>query len=391
MAAGTRPKSQTLVFFEKSDKATMLFEEYSYFNYPFPDPQYLGAKHTHLAWIKKFIPQNVTTALDAFSGSQSVAFLFKQLGFKTLTNDFLNFNHQIGLALIENNNAALTAEDYQVLMQPAKNKTDFRLMETTFTNVFFEKTEAAFLDNFRANIPLLANPYKQALAFTVINRSMTRKVTMGHFAHTQAMRYAGDPERIKRNRSLVRPLKDIFDELLPKYNQAVFDNKQPNQSYNQNILDLLPTLPHIDLAYFDPPYCDSHADYQSFYHLLETFTEYWQDKQFINGIKRYDPQRHSGFDKKRDVVASFEKLFEGAAEIPYWLISYNNRSYPSVNEFEKMIAKHRHVKIETKTYQNGRGGKGSVAGSQEILFVCKPKQKFVFNTGEQKQLVNEGL
>jgi site-specific DNA-adenine methylase len=76
----------------------MLFEEYTYFNYQFPEPQYLGAKHTHLAWIKKFIPEDAKIAIDAFAGSQSVAFLFKQIGYKTITNDFLNFNNQIGLA-----------------------------------------------------------------------------------------------------------------------------------------------------------------------------------------------------------------------------------------------------------------------------------------------------
>ena len=80
----------------------MLFEEYKNFAYQFPEPQYLGAKSTHLAWIRKFIPSNVTTAFDAFSGSQSVSYLFKQLGYKTITNDFLSFNNQIGLALIEN-------------------------------------------------------------------------------------------------------------------------------------------------------------------------------------------------------------------------------------------------------------------------------------------------
>lgn len=368
----------------------MLFEEYTYFNHKFPDPQYLGAKHTHLAWIKKFIPDTVRTTIDAFAGSQSVAFLFKQLGFKIITNDFLNFNHQIGLALIENNGSKLTKEDIALLLQPAKNKKDFQLMENTFANVFFDKGETEFLDNFRANIPLLSNSYKQALAYTIVNRSMTRKVTMGHFGHTQALRYASDPERIKRNRSLVRPIKDIFEELLPKYNDAVFDNKQENRSYHKNILELLPILENIDLAYFDPPYCDSHADYQSFYHLLETFTEYWQDKQFINGIKRYEPQRFSGFDKKRDVIASFEKLFELSVEIPYWIISYNNRSYPSVENFEKLLSKYRHVKIETKTYHNGRGGKGSVAGSKEILFVCKPKQKHFISTNQKEHLFNQG-
>jgi len=369
----------------------MLFEGHTYFNYKFPEPQYLGAKYTHLDWIKRFIPENVKTAIDAFAGSQSVAFLFKQLGFKTITNDFLNFNHQIGLALIENSEIKLTEQDLKILFQPAEHKTDFTLIERVYTNVFFEKSEAEFLDNFRANIPLLGNPYKQALAYTVINRSTTRKVTMGHFGHTRALRYARDPERIRRNRSLVRPIKEIFEDLLPKYNAAVFDNKQENRSYNKNILELLPTLENIDLAYFDPPYCGSHADYQSFYHLLETYTEYWQDKQFINGIKRYDPQRFSGFDKKRDVINSFEKLFEQAEEIPVWLISYNNRSYPSVEDFKKLLSKYRHVNIESKTYHNSRGGKGSVAGSKEILFVCVPKKKHFISENQSEHLTNEKI
>jgi len=364
----------------------MLFDQPTYFNYQFPAPQYLGAKHTHLAWINRFIPGNVKTAIDAFSGSQSIAFLFKQLGFKTITNDFLNFNNQIGLALIENNETKLTEDDLKFLFAPSKNKEQFQLIENTFTNIFFQQAEAEFLDNLRANIPALENKYKQALVYAVINRSMTRKITMGHFGHTQALQYASDPERIKRNRSLVRPIKEIFDELLPQYNNAVFDNKQQNHSHHKNILELLPTLEKIDLAYFDPPYCDSHADYQSFYHLLETFTEYWQDKQFINGIKRYEPQRFSGFDKKREVIASFEKLFEVAEEIPHWLISYNNRSYPCIEEFEKILSKHRQVKVETKIYQNGRGGKGSVAGSQEILFICQPKKKHFLSSAQHKQV-----
>lgn len=353
----------------------MLFDEYKYFNYQFPEPQYLGAKFTLLSWINQFIPKNINTALDAFAGSQSVGFLFKQLGFQTTTNDFLNFNNQIGKALVENKSQKLNANDLSILFQESPQKDKYTLIEKTFTDVFFERKESIFIDNFRANIPLLNNKYKQAMAFTVMNRSLTRKITMGHFGHTQALVYANDPERIKRNRSLIRPVKELFLELLPKYNNAVFDNEKDNQSYNENIIDLLPKLSNIDLVYFDPPYCNSHADYQGFYHLLETYTEYWKDKEFINGIKRYEPKRYSGFDKKIDAISSFEKLFELSDDIPYWLFSYNNRSYPDIQTFEKIISKYRNVKIEHKTYQNGRGGKGSVAGSKEILFVCSPKKK----------------
>lgn len=369
----------------------MLFEEYQYFNFQFPEPQYLGAKHTLLPWINQFIPKNTKSAIDAFGGSQSVAYLLKQKKCKVITNDFLNFNNQIGVALIENKSTKLEKSDLEILFQPAENKSDFELMESTFTDIFFEKDEAEFLDNFRANIPHLENKFKQSLAFSVINRSLTRKITMGHFGHTQALVYANNPERIKRNRSLIRPIKDIFEELLPKYNNAIFDNKQDNKSYNQNILELLPKIERVDLAYFDPPYCDSHADYQGFYHLLETYTEYWKDKDFINSIKRYEPQRFSGFDKKRDAISSLKNLFELSEEIPNWLISYNNRSHPGIEEFETIISKYRDVTVEAKTYQNGRGGKGSVAGSKEILFVCKPKIRHFISTNFKEKVLNEEL
>lgn len=353
-----------------------LFYEYRYFAYKFPEPQYLGAKINLLPWISKYLPDGINTALDAFSGSQSVSYYFKQCGFKTISNDFLNFNNQIGVALIENNGERLDEEDVEMLLSPAPDKTGFTLMEDVFTGVFFKEEDSSFIDNFRANIPRLNNRFKQALAFSVMNRSLTRKITMGHFGHAQALNYASNPERVKRNRSLARPVKEIFLELLPKYNNAVFDNEKENCSYNENILDLLPKLHDIDLAYFDPPYCNSHADYQGFYHLLETYTEYWKDKQFVNGTKRYEPQRYSGFDKKCDIVDSLQRLFELSDFIPNWIVSYNDRSYPTIDMMRALIRPFRDVHVEYKTYANSRGGKGSVAGSSEILLICTPK-----NTG----------
>ena len=350
--------------------AGSLFNEYQYFAYKFPEPQYLGAKAGLLPWIAQFLPDQVDTALDAFAGSQSVGYYFKQLGCKTIVNDFLSFNNQIGKALIENNSEKLDEDDLAILFEEAPNKSDYTLMEEVFTGLFFQKEDAVFIDNFRANIPRLSNPYKQAMAFAVMNRSLTRKITMGHFGHTQALIYANNPERVKRNRSLIRPVKELFLELLPKYNEAVFDNGRDNASYREDILELLPKLRNIDLAYFDPPYCDSHADYQGFYHLLETYTEYWRDKQFVNGIKRYEPQRHSGFDKKSEITSSLRKLFERSDSIPNWIISYNNRSYPSIDTMVELIKPFRKVRVEHKTYQQSRGGKGSVAGSSEVLLIC---------------------
>lgn len=351
----------------------MLFEDTKYLDYKFPEPQYLGAKYVHRGWIAQFIPECVCTVLDAFSGSQSIAYMFKQLGKKVITNDFLSFNNSIGKALIENPNNKLDSSDVDILFSNNDNPIQFNLIEDLYSNLFFLAEDAAFADSFRSNVHKLSNQYKQALALTVMCRSMTRKVTMGHFAHTQALAYALDPIRVKRNRSLIRPLKDIFLDLLPGYNAAVFDNAKENVSYNKNILDLLPKLKNVDLVYFDPPYCNSHADYQSFYHLLETYVEYWKDKRFVNGTKRYEPKRYSGFDKNGEAVSNLQLMFERATHIPVWLVSYNDRSYPDIETMVSLIKPYRNVKVERKTYSTGRGGKGSVAGSSEILLVCTMK------------------
>ena len=348
----------------------MLFEDTKYLDYKFPEPQYLGAKHIHRGWIAQFIPEDVSTVLDAFSGSQSIAYMFKQLGKKVITNDFLSFNNSIGKALIENSVNKLDPSDLEILFSNNDNPSRFNLIEDLYSDLFFLAEEAAFADSFRSNVHKLSSQYKQALALSIMCRSMTRKVTMGHFAHTQALAYASDPIRIKRNRSLIRPLKDIFLDLLPEYNAAVFDNSKDNISYNKNILDLLPILKNVDLVYFDPPYCNSHADYQSFYHLLETYVEYWKDKQFVNGTKRYEPKRYSGFDKNSEAISNLQLMFE---HIPTWLVSYNDRSYPDIETMVNLIKPYRNVRVERKTYSSGRGGKGSVAGSSEILLVCTMK------------------
>ena len=336
-----------------------------------PAPQYLGAKYKLLPWLCQFIPTGADTMLDGFSGSQSFSFEMKKRTCTVHSNDFLGFCHTQGTALIENKQAVLTNSDIELLFCENKNRADSM---QRFKNIFFVENECICLDDFRANVELLACPYKRSLALAVMCRSLTRKTIMGHFAHLQAIPYANDPARIKRNPSIARPIRDLFIDLLPEYNAAIFDNGKKNKSYRENILDLLPKLQtgKIDFAYYDPPYCNSHSDYQAFYHLLETFVEGWGeiDKKFINRTQRYHPPRHSGFDKAAEIKDSFRKLFALSDEIPHWLISYNDRSLPKIETLVSMAKRHKSVRVEDKIYATSRGGKGSVSGSREYLIVC---------------------
>ena len=335
-----------------------------------PPPQYLGAKYKLLDWIGQYFPADGGVALDGFGGSQSVAFQIKKAGFAVHTNDFLSFCHQSGAALIENKDAVLEAQEAEALFADNPNR---RGVMRRFKDIFFTAAECVLLDNFRANADRLSCPHKRALALAAMCRSLTRKTIMGHFAHLRAMEYARDPARVKRNPSIVRGLRELFMDILPGYNAAVFDNGKNNKSHRENILDLLPKIAgEIDWAYYDPPYCKSHADYQAFYHLLETFVENWEDKRFINGNRRYYPPRKSGFDRVGEVAESFRRLFELSHDIPCWLVSYNDRSTPAADTLAHMARRHKKkVRIEEKIYRASRGGKGSVRGSREYLLVCE--------------------
>jgi adenine-specific DNA-methyltransferase len=362
--AELKKNSPSVVDLFVNNRQTDLF---NVFDYDMPEPQYLGCKYKILPWIFQYIPKDdIKIIFDGFSGSQSFSFYAKKMSYKILTNDFMNYSNQIGLALIENKSEKLTKEDLQILFSQNNNKKN--LVQKLFTNIFFTEQDCIFLDNFRANIELLSNKYKKALALTIINRALTRKTTMGHFAHLQALNYANNPERVKRNPNIAKGVREVFMQLLDSYNGAIFDNQQENKSYCSDILELLPKLKNIDLAYFDPPYCGSHSDYQSFYHVLETYTEYWEDKQFINKNNKYFPLKYSGFDKKTDIIKSLKQLLDLSKDIPYLLISYNDRSIPKIDEFIKIIKDFRkNTEVFEKEYKNSRGGKGSVSGSKEYL------------------------
>jgi adenine-specific DNA-methyltransferase len=342
-------------------------------SYPkMPQVQFLGNKEKLLTWLFSFVPTSSLNRplkfLDAFSGSGVVAYEAKRRNFSVTTNDILQYCWSITHSLVQNSSDTLNPEDITLLFH--NTSTTNNLMQQLFTDVFFEQTETELLDQFRANVELLPL-FKRSLALTVMNRALTRKVIMGHFAHLQAINYANDPIRIKRNPSIAKPIQLLFMELLPEFNQAVFDNALSHQSYNQDILELLATQNNFDVAYFDPPYCMSHSDYQAFYHLPETFCRYWTDKQFTGGTRRYFPTLPSGFDKKTTIIQSFLTLFHLSRNIPLWLISYNDRSYPSVQEFEQLLLKtKRNVTMQRNQYFNSRGGKGSVKGSHEILFIA---------------------
>lgn len=334
----------------------------------FPMPQYLGSKTKYIEHILKYIPSDVESILDAFSGSGIVSYSFKQNNYRVISNDVLSYNAIITKALIENQTIKLEKSDIDMLLSDNPSKDNF--IEREFTNLYYTKDECIFLDNLYSNIIKLDNEYKKALAFASIGRTLIRKILFAYFCHTKAIEYRNDEKHWKRNPVINSDMKELFRKYIDEYNDAVINNNKQNLSYNTDILSSANTF-NVDLVYMDPPYGGTHADYGSYYHFLETYINYWKNEQLFNTTKQPKNKLSKSKFALKDVVGAFEDLFEKCKNIKYWMISYNSNANPKKEKFIEMIQKYKkNIDIKEINLTNNNGGMGLRKDSKEYLFIC---------------------
>ena len=341
-------------------------------NFTLPTQQYLGNKIKYIDFIKNSIPEDVFTICDAFSGSGIVSYELKKK-YHILSNEILSSGYKLTHGLIENNHIKLTDKDIQNIIKINPRKKTF--IEDNFTDLYYTQEECIFLDNLYSNIIEIENDFKKSILFTAICRTLIRKILFAYFCHTKAIEYRNDEARWKRNPAINRDIKEMFLEYVTEYNNCIFDNKKDNKAYNMDIFDFLDNIDSnnikIDLIYFDPPYGGTHCDYNSYYHFLETYINYWDDTTLYNKTKQpKDKLKKSDFTKKKlDDV--FTKLFEKSKNIKYWLISYNSKSTPNKEEMTTLIKKYKNnVIFNEYKLKNNNGGMGLKKGSNEYLILC---------------------
>jgi len=335
----------------------------------FPMPQYLGSKTKYIEHITSHVPDGVRTVLDAFSGSGIVSFAFKKCGFRVVTNDMLTYNATIGKALIENNFVMLDDCDVSMLFEENKDKDNF--IEREFTDLFYTREECYFLDNLHANIMRLTDPYKRALAFSSIGRTLIRKVLFAYFCHTKALEYRKIEKHYKRNPVINADIKTLYRQYIDEYNKAVFNNHQQNRSTCTDILVSATDYEAIDMVYMDPPYGGTHSDYGSYYHFLETYINYWKDEKLFNKTKQPKNRLEKSKFATKNSVAALDEMFLKFSRIRYWMVSYNSNATPNKDILVSMIKKYKsNVDIHDIVLENNNGGMGLRKNSTEFLFVC---------------------
>lgn len=332
-------------------------------NNNYPKINFIGNKEKISDWIFDNMPKDVNTIFDAFSGGCSISFEAKKRGYEIICNDILNVNYLIGKALIENSKIKLSNKDVKTVFsgEPAKG-----FIYKNYSNVFFFPNECMELDLYRKNIEKLKSPYKKALSLILLRRAMIRKMPYSRFnIPFDKIKQLRDEnysyEKYGRKRAYHnQTFKEHFLDNLEEYNNAIFDNGKKNKAYNDDVFKVISKV-NADLVYIDPPYTGTMNNYFGFYGFLDDFINSKKGKPFENN-----------FIDKKTFLMLFEKLFFKLKKYEYWILSYNNSSYPDKEVLTNLIMKFsKDVKVIERKHNYQITGKETKTKNKEYLFIVR--------------------
>jgi len=332
----------------------------------YPSTRFMGSKSKLLKEIWSVASQfRFNTAVDLFSGSGIVGYMFKVQGKAVISNDYMAMSACFTKAMVENNKIKLSNADALKLLEPRRPSN--RFVETTFKDLYFSEDDNRLIDILRANIWALKNPYKQAIAMAALIRACTKKRPRGIFTYT-GMRY--DDGR----RDIHLSLREQFLEAVAVINGAVFDNGKENKSRHGDALELRAI--EGGLVYIDPPYYSPLGDneYVRRYHFTEGLARDWRgvDIQQHTQTKKFKSYP-TPFSTRKGAADAFDHLFKKFKN-NVLIVSYSSNSQPTQDEMVSIMSKYKKVEVVPVDYKYSFGTHGHKVGNnnndvQEYLFV----------------------
>lgn len=317
----------------------------------FPSTRFQGSKLKLVDWIWDAIKDfQFHSALDAFGGTGSIAYMLKTKGKRITYNDILKFNWFIGLALIENDQEIIEENDIDFLITKHRNIKYPCFIYETFKDIYFTDEENKWIDVVVTNINSLKNIYKKAIAYFALFQACIIKRPFNLFHRKNLYVRLSEVERNFGNKATWDTTFEVhFRKFIKEANQAVFSNNQSNQALNLNIFDV---SGDFDLVYIDTPYISKNGvgvDYLSFYHFLEGLVNYPHWKEMIDYESRHKKLKSNGsvWTNKKEILPAFDKLFRKFRD-SILVVSYRSDGIPTINEIEHLLKKYRKDIVELK-------------------------------------------
>lgn len=335
----------------------------------YPQLRFMGNKYRLLPWIEQELSEiDFHSVLDAFSGSASVSYLFKSMGKKVYSNDFLNFPSILSRAVIENNSIIVSPGEIKMLLARDREVYD-GFIKKTFEGVFYNPEDLDFLDRISNRLNRLNDPAKGALVLAALIRSCVKKQPRGVFT------ISGDLSRYDDGRRDLRlTLAEHFKEQIELYNASVFNNGEDNQSFCGSIFDFEIDRHPVELVYMDPPYVPRSDDncYVKRYHFLEGLSTYWKNEEIMYNTKvRKIPKKFTPFSYRRHALEAFEEMFKKFSGSTL-VLSYSSNGYPDLDVLTDLMKKYKssvHVRSRDHRYHFGTHDKVRRSRVQEYLII----------------------
>jgi len=306
----------------------------------FPATRYQGSKRKLAATIVEQLGDlEFTTVLDAFGGTGAVAYALKQIGKHVTYNDILAFNHQIGLALIENDSVRLSDEEIETVGVRQNGITYCDFIERTFAGIYFTDEENRWLDIAVGNIRQVENHYQRALAWFALFQSAMAKRPYNLFHRSNLYMRTADVTRSFGNKvTWDRSFEEHFRRFAHEANAAVIDGGGVCRAICG---DALKVEPAFDLVYIDTPYINRAGigvDYQQFYHFLEGLVRYEEWPALIDDRCKHRPlaRVNQPWSDPRLCGEMFRKLFARYRN-SILIVSYRSDGIPSIDELAKVL------------------------------------------------------
>lgn len=333
----------------------------------FPSTRFMGSKTKLLPEIWRIASQfQFETAVDLFSGSGIVGYMFKTNGKKVISNDYMTMSATFAKAMIENSDRILSMQEAHNLLS-AKTVTD-HFVANTFKGLYFSDEENELIDTLRANIGRVRDPYKKAIAMSALMRACIKKRPRGIFTYTG--------ERYNDGRlDLRKSLQEQFLDAVEAINAAVFDNGRESRARCGDAMTLEVVSP--DLVYIDPPYYSPLSDneYVRRYHFVEGLSRNWEGVEIQQHTQTKKFKSYpTPFSTRKGAAVAFDQLFEKFSE-SILIVSYSSNSLPSLDEMTAILSRHKdRVEVIPINHRYSFGNQGSKIGDnrnkvQEYLFV----------------------
>jgi adenine-specific DNA-methyltransferase len=329
----------------------------------FPRLRYMGSKYRLVPYLAEvFTELGGQTALDAFSGSGVVSYLFKALGYQVVANDFLTFPSVIARATVVNQDQILTQDDIEEICGPPADDRDF--IQRTFRGLYFTDDDRAFLDSAWSHIDRMSG-YKRDVAIAALVLASARKQPRGVFTFTD-LRY--DDGR----RDLRLSLREHFGERAAEYNRVVFDSGQPCAALSGDVFALSPQP--YDVVYLDPPYAPPRDDncYIKRYHFLEGLSVYWRGQTIMENTRtRKLPKRYTPFSYQHTVTDALRRTFKQFQDSAI-VLSYSSNAVPDAETIEALLREVKdnvEVRLTDHTYTFGTHSAAKRRAVSEYLFI----------------------